>query len=122
MKDLPISDYTPNAKMEDAMNVQAIPTPKDEETPETRLAAIERQVNETGELFEKCRLAIRDMESEYAAARTALIDQSRRRFEDMQAAATEQLRALDGRYKRQIEKARQSLVAIARLRGEGNEN
>lgn len=134
MKDLPISDFTPQAKMEETMNApetingrrQAAglqPVPNEEvATPEARAAEIERQVTECGQLFESCRQTIRDLESEYATARTALIDQHRRRLEDMQASANDQLRALDVRYKRQIEKTRQSLVAIARLRGEGNES
>lgn len=91
-------------------------------TIEARAAAIEQIVHDCGRAYEDCRALIRDAETEYAAARTTLIDTHRRRFEDMQADANEQLRALDARYRRQIAGMRASLEAIARLRDGGNGN
>ena len=87
---------------------------------EERAAVIEKQVHSCMRLHEDCRAVIRDMESEYANQRVALIDQHRRRIEDMQADANEQLRSLDDRFKRQIAAARKTLETLVRMRGQGD--
>jgi len=69
-------------------------------------------------MYERQRKILLDLEAGYDASRAKIVDDYRRRMDDLQHEAVEAVRSLDATQHKTIGEAKQILQALGRMRGE----